>query len=186
MRSDNVGCDFASASYLAEATTPVNHDESLDPVGAVTHFQRAMMMDVDQAAKAMKEAEIEDEIETSLKASISPLTGVCGSMRSEWQPGTASTARVRCKTDDGIHDVTARSRRRRSLALLVRSATDLFARSRKLFLQQRGPHLGRLAPCLPLHWRKNAIPECLSVFFPALATVGDAHEEMVGGMVDEA
>jgi hypothetical protein len=31
--------------------------------GAVAHFQRAMMMDVDQAAKAMRDAEIEAEIE---------------------------------------------------------------------------------------------------------------------------
>jgi hypothetical protein len=28
--------------------------------GAVAHFQRAMMMDIDQAAKASREAEIED------------------------------------------------------------------------------------------------------------------------------
>ena len=37
-----------------------------------------------------------------------------------------------------------------------------------------------------LHWRKKAIPECPSIFIPALATVGDADEEMVGGMVDDA
>ena len=30
---------------------------------AVAHFQRAMMMDVDQSAKAMKEAEIKDFLE---------------------------------------------------------------------------------------------------------------------------
>jgi hypothetical protein len=66
------------------------------------------------------------------------------------------------------------------------SPTDLFARSWKLFLQQSGPDLGRLAPCLVQHWRKNVIPKCPSIFFPALATVGNAHEEMVGGMVDEA
>jgi hypothetical protein len=29
----------------------------------VAHFQRAMMIDIDQAAKAMKEAEIEDLLE---------------------------------------------------------------------------------------------------------------------------
>jgi hypothetical protein len=40
------------------------HDDRIDAVaGAVAHFQRAMMMDVDQAAKAMKEAEIEDFLE---------------------------------------------------------------------------------------------------------------------------
>jgi hypothetical protein len=42
----------------------VTHDDRLD---AVAHFQRAMMMDVDQAAKAMRDeemlAEIEDFIE---------------------------------------------------------------------------------------------------------------------------
>ena len=44
------------------------HDDRIDAVaGAVAHFQRAMMMDVDQAAKAMRDeemlAEIEDFIE---------------------------------------------------------------------------------------------------------------------------
>ena len=40
------------------------HDDCLDAVaGAVAHFQGAMMMDVDQAAQAMKEAEIEDFLE---------------------------------------------------------------------------------------------------------------------------
>jgi hypothetical protein len=39
--------------------------------GAVAHFQRAMMMDVDQAAKAMRDAEIEAEIEDFTRASIS-------------------------------------------------------------------------------------------------------------------
>jgi len=44
------------------------HDDRVDAVaGAVAHFQRAMMMDVDQAAKAMRDeemlAEIEDFIE---------------------------------------------------------------------------------------------------------------------------
>jgi hypothetical protein len=40
------------------------HDDCIDAVaGAVAHFQRAMMMDVDQAAQAMKEGEIEDFLE---------------------------------------------------------------------------------------------------------------------------
>jgi hypothetical protein len=40
----------------------LTHDDRIDAVaGAVADFQRAaMMMDVDQAAQAMKEAEIED------------------------------------------------------------------------------------------------------------------------------
>jgi hypothetical protein len=46
----------------------LTHDDRLDAVaGAVARFQRAMMMDVDQAAKAMRDeemlAEIEDFIE---------------------------------------------------------------------------------------------------------------------------
>ena len=46
----------------------LTHDDRVDAVaGAVAHFQRAMMMDVDQAAKAMRDeemlAEIEDFIE---------------------------------------------------------------------------------------------------------------------------
>ena len=40
--------------------------------GAVTHFQRAMMMDVDQSAKAMKDAEIEAEIENFLEGFKQP------------------------------------------------------------------------------------------------------------------
>jgi hypothetical protein len=45
-----------------------SHGDRLDAVaGAAAHFQRAMMMDVDQAAKAMRDeemlAEIEDFIE---------------------------------------------------------------------------------------------------------------------------
>jgi hypothetical protein len=37
------------------------HDDRIDAVvGAVAHYQRAMIMDVDQAAQAMKEAEIEN------------------------------------------------------------------------------------------------------------------------------
>jgi hypothetical protein len=35
--------------------------------GAVAHFQRAMMMDVDQSAKAMKDADIEAEIEAEIE-----------------------------------------------------------------------------------------------------------------------
>jgi hypothetical protein len=49
------------------------HDDRIDTVaGAVAHFQRAMMMDVDQAAKAMKEAEIEAEIEDFLEGFNQP------------------------------------------------------------------------------------------------------------------
>jgi len=65
------------------------------------------------------------------------------------------------------------------------SPTELFVQPWKLFHQQSGPPLGRLSACLLLHWRKRAIPKCLSIFFPLLA-VGDADEEMVGGMVDDS
>jgi hypothetical protein len=58
---------------LAEATTPLNRDDRIDAVaGAVAHFQRAMMMDVDQAAQAMKEAEIEAEIGDCLEGFNQP------------------------------------------------------------------------------------------------------------------
>jgi hypothetical protein len=40
--------------------------------GAVAHFQRAIMMDVDQAPQAMKEAEIEAEVEHSLESFNQP------------------------------------------------------------------------------------------------------------------
>ena len=49
------------------------HDDRIDAVaGAVAHFQRAMMMDVDQAAKDMKLAEIEAEIEDFLEGFNQP------------------------------------------------------------------------------------------------------------------
>jgi hypothetical protein len=49
------------------------HDDRIDAVaGAVAHFQRAMMMDVGQAAKAMKEAEIDAEIEDFLEGFNQP------------------------------------------------------------------------------------------------------------------
>jgi hypothetical protein len=35
----------------------------MQSAGAVAHFQQAMMMDIDQAAKAMREKEINAEIE---------------------------------------------------------------------------------------------------------------------------
>jgi hypothetical protein len=46
------------------------------------HSQRAMMMDVDQAAKAMRDEEMQAEIETSSKASISRPTAACRSTAS--------------------------------------------------------------------------------------------------------
>jgi len=40
--------------------------------GAVAHFQRAMMMDVDQAAKAMRDGETQAEIEDFLEGFNQP------------------------------------------------------------------------------------------------------------------
>jgi hypothetical protein len=53
-----------SARHITRDRGALAHDDRIDAVaGAVAHFQRAMMMDVDQAAKAMKDAEIEDFLE---------------------------------------------------------------------------------------------------------------------------
>jgi hypothetical protein len=131
----------------------------------------------------MKDAEIEDFLEGFNQTTYRGMR----SMGSGWRPGHPSMGGVVCKTGIGIHDVTARFKTATIISgPAARSATDLFARSWKLFLQQSGPHLGRLSPCLVLHWRKNTIPECPSIFFPALATEGEADKEMVGRMVDDA
>jgi hypothetical protein len=67
------------------------HDDRIDAVaGAVAHFQRAMMMDVDQAAKAMRDEEMAAEIEDFLEGFNHPPTAACGSMGSGWQPGHPS------------------------------------------------------------------------------------------------
>ena len=51
----------------------LTHDDCGDAVaGAVAHFQRAMMMDVDQSAKAMKDAEMEAEIEDFIEGFNQP------------------------------------------------------------------------------------------------------------------
>src|ERR1700731_4381627 len=52
---------------------PLAHDDRIDAVaGAVAHFQRAMMMDVDQAAKAMRDEEMLAEIEDFLEGFNQP------------------------------------------------------------------------------------------------------------------
>jgi hypothetical protein len=51
----------------------LTHDDRIDAVaGAVAHFQRAMMMDVDQAAKAMRDEEMLAEIENFLEGFNQP------------------------------------------------------------------------------------------------------------------
>jgi hypothetical protein len=53
---------------IARSSSALTHDDRVDAVaGAVAHFQRAMMMDVDQAAKAMRDEEILAEIEDFLE-----------------------------------------------------------------------------------------------------------------------
>jgi hypothetical protein len=51
----------------------LTHDDRIDAVaGAVAHFQRAMMMDVDQAAKAMRDEEMQAEIEDFIEGFNQP------------------------------------------------------------------------------------------------------------------
>jgi hypothetical protein len=51
----------------------LTHDDRIDAVpGAVAHFQRAMMMEVGQAAKAMREEEMNAEIEDFLEGFNQP------------------------------------------------------------------------------------------------------------------
>ena len=60
-------------THITRDRGALTHDDRVDAVaGAVAHFQRAMMMDVDQAAKAMKDAEIEAEIEDFLEGFKQP------------------------------------------------------------------------------------------------------------------
>jgi len=51
----------------------LTHDDRIDAVaGAVAHFQRAMMMDIDQAAKAMREEEMMVEIKDFIEGLNQP------------------------------------------------------------------------------------------------------------------
>jgi hypothetical protein len=53
--------------------------------GAVAHFQQAMMMEIDQAAKAMRDEEMLAEIEHFIEGFNQPPSAVC-------IPGRASEA----------------------------------------------------------------------------------------------
>ncbi len=56
------------ARHITRDRGALAHDDRIDAVaGAVAHFQRAMMMDVDQAAKAMKDEEMAADIEDFLE-----------------------------------------------------------------------------------------------------------------------
>jgi hypothetical protein len=62
-------------------------------VGTVAHFQGAVMMEVDQAAKAMKDAEIEAEIEDFLEGFNQPdLARHAGHWGTGCRSGRAGTA----------------------------------------------------------------------------------------------
>ena len=60
-------------THLTKDRGSLTHDDRVDAVaGAVAHFQRAMMMDVDQAAKAMRDEEMQAEIEDFLEGFNQP------------------------------------------------------------------------------------------------------------------
>jgi len=55
-------------THITRDRGALTHDDRVDAVvGAVAHFQRAMMMGVDQAAKAMRDEEMMAEIEDFLE-----------------------------------------------------------------------------------------------------------------------
>jgi hypothetical protein len=60
-------------AHLTKDRGSLTHDDRVDAVpGAVAHFQRAMMMEVDQAAKAMRDEEMNAEIEDFLEGFNQP------------------------------------------------------------------------------------------------------------------
>jgi hypothetical protein len=76
---DDVATEDANYSFLYQLTHltkargALTHDDRIDAVaGAVAHFQRAMMMDVDQAAKAMRDEEMPAEIEDFIEGFNQP------------------------------------------------------------------------------------------------------------------
>ena len=76
---DDVATEDRNYSFLYQLTHitrdrgSLTHDDRVDAVaGAVAHFQRAMMMNVDQAAKAMRDEEMLEEIEDFLEGFNQP------------------------------------------------------------------------------------------------------------------
>ena len=68
-----VHLEHRSDAGLLLALQGTGHDDRVDAIaGAVEHFQRAMMMDVDQAAKAMRDEEMLAEIEDFLEGFNQP------------------------------------------------------------------------------------------------------------------
>jgi len=75
-------------------TAGLTHDDRIDAVaGAVAHFQRAMMMDVDQAAKAMRDEEMQAEIEDFIEGFNQP------TYRDQWGPGAGLVGPERLERD---------------------------------------------------------------------------------------
>jgi hypothetical protein len=78
------------AHHITKDRGAFTHDDDrVDAVaGAVAHFQRAMMIDIDQTAKAIaRGADAGRDRGFSSKASTSPPTAACGSMSSGLLPG---------------------------------------------------------------------------------------------------
>jgi hypothetical protein len=73
---DDMATEDRNYSFLYQVTHitkdrgALTHDDAV--AGAVAHFQRAMMMDVDQAAKAMRDEEMNAEIEDFLEGFNQP------------------------------------------------------------------------------------------------------------------
>jgi hypothetical protein len=62
-----------SRKHLFAARGALTHDDQVDALaGAVAHFQRAMMMDIDQAAQAMRHEEMQAEIEDFIEGLNQP------------------------------------------------------------------------------------------------------------------
>jgi hypothetical protein len=73
-------------THITKDRGALTHDDRIDAVaGAVAPFQRAMMMDVDQTAKAMRDEEMQAEIEDFLEGFNQP---TYRGMRVNGQPGS--------------------------------------------------------------------------------------------------
>jgi hypothetical protein len=61
-------------THITRERGALAHDDRLDAVaGAIAHFQRVMSMDVDRAAQAMRDAELDDQLEDYEAALSGPL-----------------------------------------------------------------------------------------------------------------
>jgi len=88
---------------------PSAHCRRLDAVaGAVAHFQRAMMKDVDQAAKAMRDEEMLAEIEDFIEGFNQPTYRGMRIEGSGFRSGQASTAGAGCRLPSSPTSTLAR------------------------------------------------------------------------------